>query len=808
MDFGEAEDWFRQMGWSVFPFQRETWESHASGLNGLVNAPTGSGKTYSLMIPILMDILKSTNSSKKGVDLQAIWVTPIRALAKEILQSGQRAAETMNIDARIEIRTGDTSAKDKARIKKSPPHVLITTPESLHVMLTQKHYSKYFENLKTVVVDEWHDLVGGKRGVQMELALSKYKVLSPNLKIWGISATIGNMEESMEVLLGNWYSNRPFKMIRSQIKKKYLVESVFPDDVEELPWAGHLGINLIEKVIPILLKSESTLIFLNTRGQAEIWYQRLLEQSPAFAGVIALHHGSMSRETRHWVEDALHAGKLKAVICTSSLDLGVDFRPVETIVQVGSPKGVSRFMQRAGRSGHQPGATSKIYFLPTHSLELIEAAALREATELELVESRTPYVRSFDVLLQYMVSLAVSDGFIEAELYQEIITAFCYQSVTREEWEWCLDFIVTGGNSLGGYDEFHKVIIEDGIYKVISKKVTMRHRLSIGTIVSDSMMKIKFVTGGFIGTVAESFISRMNPGDTFWFAGRSLELVRVKGTTAQVRKSNKKRGPVPSYNGGRMPLSSQISKMLRKKLNEAESGISNDPEIHFTKPLIDKQKEHSILPKDDQFLIEQFESKDGYHATFFPFEGRFVHEGMGALIAYRISLLQPITFSIAMNDYGFELLSDQPIPIQDAIDTHIFSTDHLLDDIYASINSIEMGRRKFRDIAQISGLVFNGYPGKTKKQSHLQANSQLFFEVFNDYDPSNLLLRQAFDEVTDFQLEEQRLREALSRINQQQIIVTQPQKYTPLSFPIIVDRARETVTSEKLSDRIRKMSVM
>ena len=257
-----------------------------------------------------------------------------------------------------------------------------------------------------------------------------------------------------------------------------------------------------------------------------------------------------------------------------------------------------------------------------------------------------------------------------------------------------------------------------------------------------------------------------------------------------------------------MPLSSQMSQMLRKKLNEAVSGVSDDPEIHFMKPLIDRQKLESILPTDGQFLIEQFESNDGYHATFFPFEGRFVHEGMGALIAYRISLLQPITFSIAMNDYGFELLSDQPIPIQDAIDTNIFSTDHLLDDIYASINSVEMGRRKFRDIAQISGLIFNGYPGKNKKQSHIQASSQLFFDVFNDYDPANLLFRQSFDEVTDFQLEEQRLREALTRINQQEIVVTNPKKYTPLSFPIIVDRTRETLTSEKFSDRIKKMSVI
>ena len=436
-------------------------------------------------------------------------------------------------------------------------------------------------------------------------------------------------------------------------------------------------------------------------------------------------------------------------------------------------------MQRAGRSGHQPGATSKIYFLPTHSLELIEAAALREAIDLEMVESRVPYVRSFDVLIQYLVTLAVSNGFKSKELFEEIKSCFSYQSISEEEWKWCLDFIVTGGNSLGTYDEFHKVVIENGLYKVISKRVAMRHRLSIGTIVSDTMLKVKFVTGGFIGNVQESFISRLSPGDTFWFAGRSLELIRVKGLTAQVRKSNKEKGPIPSWNGGRMPLSSQMSKMLRQKMNEAESGKTTDPEITFLKPLIERQKQESILPREDQFLIEQFESRDGHHAIFFPFEGRFVHEGMGALIAYRISLLKPITFSIAMNDYGFELLSDQPIPIKDAIDTNIFSSMHLMDDIYASVNSVEMSRRQFRDIASISGLVFNGFPGKQKKEHHLQASSQLFFEVFNDYEPTNLLLRQSFSEVTDFQLEEQRLRQALDRISKQEIVVTQPQKLHP-----------------------------
>jgi ATP-dependent Lhr-like helicase len=799
-----AEDWFDAQGWRVFPFQREAWDGYQRGLHGIVNAPTGSGKTYSLLLPVLCHFAETAPKRKTGPF--AIWVTPIRALAKEILQAGERAAKGLNIDVRIAIRTGDSTTKEKAHLRNHPPDVLITTPETLHVLLAQKGYESFFKHLQVLVADEWHELVGSKRGVQLELALSRFKSISPTFRIWGISATIGNMEEALEVLLGAW-SNRPHTIVRSAIKKHYVVESIYPDELDTLPWAGHLGLRLLDKIIPILLQSESTLLFVNTRGQAEIWYQRLLEHSPDFAGLVAIHHGSMSKETRHWVEDALYEGRLKVVICTSSLDLGVDFRPVDTIIQVGSPKGVSRFMQRAGRSGHQPGATSKIYFLPTHSLELIESAALREAVQRELTESRLPYVRSFDVLIQYLVTLAVSDGFDPAMVWHEITGTFCYASISDQEWTWCLQFIVHGGGSLHHYDEFHKVVIDEGLYKVTSKRVAMRHRLSMGTIVSDAMLKIKLVGGTFLGNVEEYFISRLSPGDNFWFAGRSLELVRIKDMTVQARKSTKETGPIPSWQGGRMPLSSQMSAMLRKKLNEVVTGCATDQELLFLKPLIEHQQTLSCVPTENEFLVEVFESRDGHHVILYPFEGRLVHEGLASLLAYRISLLQPITFSIAMNDYGFELLSDQEIPIETAFETNILSTEHLMDDILASVNSVEMARRRFRDIASISGLIFQGFPSNQKKERHLQASSQLFFSVFEDYDKHNLLLRQAYDEVMDFQLEEARMRSALNRINQQNIVIKRPARATPFAFPIMVDRLREKLSSERLSDRIQKMRV-
>lgn len=804
-----GKDWFSEMGWRPFPFQLEAWQACLEGYSGLVNAPTGSGKTYSLMMPLVLEFLQRHPSARaqKNAGLQAIWITPIRALSKEIEISARRLVEGLGLHFTVGVRSGDTSLKERMRQKTRPPHLLITTPESLHLLLAQKSYGELFKDLKVFIADEWHELMGSKRGVQVELALSRLKSVAPELKVWGISATIGNMDQALEALLGNYYQRGNYRIIRSDIKKEVEIISVLPDSLERMPWAGHLGIQLLDKVVDIVKKSNSTLIFTNTRSFAEIWYQRMLDMAPEFSGLMAMHHGSISQELRNWVEDQLHEGKLKAVVCTSSLDLGVDFRPVETVIQVGGPKGVARFLQRAGRSGHQPGAISRIYFVPTHSLELMEAAGLREAVRRKIVEDRVPYIRSFDVLIQYLLTLAVSDGFKPDEIVEEIRGTFSFSSVSDDEWIWILNFLTTGGDSLQAYDEYRRVVIRDGVYKVESRTMAMKHRLSVGTIVGDTSLYVKFVTGKYLGTIEESFISRLNPGDVFWFAGKSLELVRIKDMEVHVRKSNKSKGIVPSWMGGRMPLSSQMSEMIRLKIDEVVRGVEHDEEMRFLRPLFELQKRRSHLPSANEFLIEYFESTEGYHVILYPFEGRFVHEGMAALMAYRIAQIQPISFSIAMNDYGFELLSDQPIPIDEAVETNMLGVDHLMADIQASINSTEMARRKFRDIAAISGLVFKGYPGKPVKDRHLQSSSQLFFNVFHDYEAHNLLLRQAYEEVMDFQLEEARLRRALDRISRQKIIITHPDQPTPFAFPIIVDRLREKLSSEKLEDRIRKMAL-
>ncbi|HET8859257.1 ligase-associated DNA damage response DEXH box helicase [Marivirga sp.] len=795
-------NWFERKGWKPFPFQIETWEKFLAGHSGLLNAPTGSGKTYALWIGYL--ISKLHEKPKKG--LKFLWVLPLRALSKDIQSAMQEATQDFEFDWKIEIRTGDTSTKDRQRQKNTPPDCLITTPESLHLLLSQKNSTEYFKNLEAVVVDEWHELLGSKRGIQVELALSSFKEFSENqLKIWGISATIGNLPEAQKVLLGA--NEKAGKFISANLDKEIKIESILPDEVEKYPWAGHLGIKLIDKVLPIIHANKTTLIFTNTRSQTEIWYQQLLNKDPELAGAIAMHHGSLNNHIRTWVEEALHSGQIKVVVCTSSLDLGVDFRPVDTIIQVGGPKGVARFAQRAGRSGHRPGEISKIYFLPTHSLELIEGAALRTAIEEKDFEARIPIQMALDVLLQFMVTLAVGDGFEPDKLYKQIKNTFCYQKITKKVWQWLLSFLKTGGESLSAYDEYHKTITEEGKIKVINKRMAMRHRLSIGTIVGDQVLNVKYVKGGHLGTIEEYFISKLKPGDVFWFSGKALEYIRLKDMTVQVKKSKRKTGQIPQWMGGRMPLSSQLSFHIRQKLEKLRKNELDEIELIKIQPLIERQKELSIVPNANELLIESVISKEGFHIFIFPFEGRFIHEVLAGLIAYRISISQPITFSIAMNDYGFELLTDEVFDFEEMLSLDLFSLENVKEDILLGINETEMAKRKFRDIASISGLIFRGFPGKNIKEKHIQASSSILFDVFSEYEPENLLLQQAHREVIQQQLEEDRLLKSLKKINSQKIIYNKTSKPTPFAFPIMVDRLREKFSTETIEERVAKMQL-
>jgi ATP-dependent Lhr-like helicase len=804
--------WLAQNQRQPFAFQLQAWQYITANKSGLVNAPTGCGKTYSVFLGALIQFINQYPASykvQKNNGLQLLWITPLRALAKDIGRAMEAATHELGMHWQVGIRNGDTDIKERERQKRHMPEVLIITPESLHLLLAQKDNAQIFKTLKIIAVDEWHELMGGKRGVQVELAISRivnvqHRMFNVQCSVWGISATIGNLEEAKDVLLS------PLKkegmIVRAGMHKKIVIESFFPDEIEKYPWAGHLGIKLADKIIPIINKSKTTLVFINTRGMTEMWYQALLSAAPELAGAIALHHGSIEQELRLWVEENLHTGKLKAVVCTASLDLGVDFRPVETVIQVGSPKGVARFLQRAGRSGHSPNAVSTIYFLPTHSLELVEAAALKKAVEENFIESKPPLQLCYDVLVQFLCTLAVGDGFYPDEVFEEVRTTFCFNSLTKEEFLEILKHITAGGTALSQYDEYKKVeVMPCGLYKIINRRIAMRHRLHIGTIVSEAMLKVKFMSGGYIGVIEEWFISRLEPGDSFTIAGRNLELIMIKDMTALVKISNAKKSKIPSWQGGRMSLTSNMGKKLRQALDASYHKKTKVAELSVLKPLFDLQNSISHVPKENELLIEHIETKDGFHLFVYPFEGRLVHEAMAAILAWRIGQIVPITFSFAMNDYGFELLSDRPIPVDDSNVYELFSEEHLFEDIQKSVNSTEMAKRKFRDIAIIGGLIFQGMPGEKQKARHLQSSASLLFKVFAEYEPNNILLKQSYNEVFDQQMEEARLRDMLRRIQKSKIVITVPQQLTPFCFPLKVDSMRENMSSEKLEDRVKRM---
>lgn len=798
--FKVIQQWMADKNISPFRFQIETWKKFGNGYSGMVVAPTGFGKTYSVFLALISDFLNRPEKYGKG--LKMIWITPLRSLSKDIAKAMQEAIEEIGLDWTVGVRNGDTDPKIRQQQVKNMPEILVATPESLHLLLGQKKHQRFFQDLQTIVIDEWHELLGSKRGVMVELGISQLRKYVPKIKIWGITATIGNLDEAMEVLI-------PYHIKKTKItakeKKKIDILSVFPDEVEILPWAGHLGHKLADKVVPIILNSNSTIVFTNTRSQSEMWYQLLLDAYPDFAGQIAIHHSSIDAHLRIWIEENLSNGKLKAVVSTSSLDLGIDFKPVDTVIQIGSAKGVARFLQRAGRSGHSPFETSKIYCVPTHSLELIEVSALKEAVKNNVIEPRDPQVLCFDVLVQFLMTLAIGDGFYPQDIYPQIKETFAFQQMTDEEWKNILDFLTIGGKALKSYEEFHKVVIDEtGLYKVTSRRISMLHRMNMGVIVSDAMLKVKFISGGYIGMVEEYFISRLKKEDKFILAGRVLEVAMIKDMTVFVRAS-KGKAFAPSYLGGRLPLSSNLGQFLREKLSGALNPKSSEKELKFLHPLLANQEERSHIPEENEFLVELIKNREGYHLFMYPFEGRLVHEVMAALIAYRISKLAPISFSMAMNDYGFELFSDKEIPLNEDNLEQILTRDNLMTDVISSINAAEMARRKFRDIAVISGMVIQNFPGQQRSNKSLQSSAGLIFKVLEDYDPDHFLVRQAYTEVFNMQLQEQRLVEAFKRIEKSKVILKFANSFTPLSFPIKVDSLRQTLSSEDLDSRIKRL---
>jgi ATP-dependent helicase Lhr and Lhr-like helicase len=789
-----AELWFQGRGWQAFAFQREVWQAMAAGRSGLLHATTGSGKTLAVWVGALL-------RGQPRTGLQVLWLTPMRALAADTTRALQLPLPDLQPGWQVGQRTGDTPAAERARQDRRFPQALVTTPESLSLMLTREQAAVELAGVHTVIVDEWHELIGNKRGVQVQLALARLKRFNPGLVVWGLSATLGNLAEAMDTLLGGTGGS----LVQGKQAKQLVIDTLLPRDPGRFSWGGHLGAQMQQPVVDEIEHSGTTLVFTNTRSQAEIWYQLLLAARPEWAGIVALHHGSLDKATREWVEAGLKQGALKAVVATSSLDLGVDFLPVERVLQIGSAKGVARLLQRAGRSGHAPGRPSRVTLVPTNTLELVEAAAARRAALAGRVEARVSPVKPLDVLVQHLVTVALGGGFVAEELYAEVSGTMAYRKLTRDEFDWALAFVERGGDSLTAYPEYHRVQFVDGRWRVPDRGIAKRHRLQVGTIVSDASMAVKWVSGGTIGHIEEGFIARLNKGDCFVFAGRVLEFVRVHEMSAQVRLATKRKGVVPSWNGGKMPLSSEMADSVQALLQGCAGGDFNEPELVAAQPMLLAQQRLSQLPQPGHLLVEELHSREGHHIFIYPFAGRNVHTGLAQLLAWRLSQGEPNTFSLSVNDYGLEILAAKALGDDPLAQAGLFNSDELLRDVVSSLNSGQLAQRRFREIARVAGLVFGGYPGAPKSLRQLQASSSLFFEVFQKYDRGNRLLGQAEGEVLSQELELGRMQATLQRLAAAPRDRVLLKTASPFCLPLMVERLREQLSTEKLKDRLDRL---
>ncbi len=796
--------WFASRGWGPLPFQKAMWRHYLAGESGLLHTPTGSGKTLAMFGGPLLQALHdppprtTRGRAKTPVPvLQVLWITPLRALAADTARALRDPLDALGLDWQVGLRTGDASARDKRLAREGRLDVLVTTPESLALLLSYPDTMARLQHLRCVVVDEWHELLGNKRGVLLQLNLRRLRDALPALQVWGLSATLGNLDEARDVLLPD-VPDAP--LVAGARPRPVSVETLLPAQGERFPWAGHLGLSQLQRVLEKLLAVRTSLLFTNTRAHAELWHQALSAVWPEDPDTLALHHGSLDPALRRAAEEGLREGRLRCVVATSSLDLGVDFPSVDQVLQIGSPKGIARLLQRAGRAKHRPGESGHIVCVPSHALELGEYAAARRALAHGHIEARRPLRLSLDVLAQHAVSCALGGGFDPDVLFEQVRRTHAFAGLDRAHWEGVLEFIVQGGRALSQYPDFHKVVRDDdGMYRVHDRRVALRHRLSIGTITSDGSVMVQFLRGGRLGAVEEQFLSRLRPGDRFQFAGRLLELVRLENLTAYVRKARGGDGVVPRWQGGRLPLSEALGHEMEAVL----ASPPDSPEMRWLAPLLALQTRLSALPGPALLLVEHVRRREGQFVFVYPFAGRQVNEGLAALMALRWTRLQTNTFGYAANDYGFVLAPARPVELDAARMRSLLSPDGLLTDLRESLNLGELARRQFRDIARVSGMLVPALPGRTPRSlRQLQASSGLLYDVLRQHDPDHILLTLAEHEVLHDQLDLESLARALSSCQARTLSVQHPTSLGPLSFPLWAERLRGQLSNEDWKTRV------
>ena len=780
------DNWLKKNNWAIYNHQIETLKLSENGYDVLLVAPTGGGKTLAGFLPSLNDLI---NNKPKKNNLHTLYISPLKALTIDVHRNLTSPIEDQGLDIRVETRTGDTSAYKKNRQKVLPPDMLMTTPESLALLLSNKESKDYFKNLKYLVIDEIHTLVNTKRGDLLSLNLSRISSISPDCKRIGLSATVKN-------------KNAVLKFLTSKKKAKTLnVEetSVPKIDILEtnnrVPWSGHMASYAIRDIYQKIKKSSLTIVFVNTRAQAELVFNKLWQENDNNLR-IAIHHGSLEKEIRRKVESLMSLGKIDCVVATSSLDLGIDWGDVDLVVQIGSPKGISRFLQRIGRSNHRFDEPSNALLVPSNRFEYLECLSAINSIKNKLLDETKEKKGSLDVLAQHILGVACSEPFQVDELYNQVINAWPYRNLTKIKFFEVLEFVKNGGYSLKHYEQYSKIgVNKDKFYAIKNKSVRNRYRLNVGTIVESYMLKVK-LGNRTLGQVEEWFIEGLNEGDTFLFSGRVLEYQSISNNNVIVKSTSHTQPKIPSYAGGRLPLSTELSIEVRKLLSKKQFWKNFPNQINEWLKL---QSKFSNLPSLNGLLVETFprlmRGKKRFFLICYTFEGRNANQTLGFLMSKKMQRIGYKPISFVATDYALAIWS-----INEVTDVNIILNDDLmLDDLYEWLEETPLLKKNFRDAAIISGLIERSIPGQKKTGKQVLFNSDLIFNVLKKHEPKHLLLEVAREDSYRGLIDLDRLSEFLKRI-EKNIAHEKLDRISPLAVPLILEINRQTIDKSEMEE--------
>nr|WP_307259026.1 ligase-associated DNA damage response DEXH box helicase [Kaistia dalseonensis] len=807
-------DWFARRGWVPRPHQIALLEKARENRSALLIAPTGAGKTLAGFLPSLADLATRPPAGKAGRGPHTLYISPLKALAVDIARNLEAPVAEIGLKIAIETRTGDTPAHKRQRQKLKPPDILLTTPEQLALLLSNSDAGRFFADLRTVIFDELHALVTAKRGDLLALGLARLRKLAPDLRVVGLSATVSEPDD-----LRAWLMLQPDEGERRLADLVTVAGGAKPevsilDTEERLPWAGHSAVHAMGEIYAAIKANRMVLVFVNTRSQAERIFQELWRINEDVLP-IALHHGSLDVGQRRRVETAMAAGSLRCVVCTSTLDLGIDWGDVDLVVNIGAPKGASRLAQRIGRANHRMDEPSRAILVPANRFEVMECTVALEANTIGAQDTPRLKTGSLDVLAQHVLGMACSAPFSPDDLHAEIGSAAPYHALTREAFDRVVEFVATGGYALKSYERFAKIRRgQDGLFRITHPSVAQQYRLNVGTIVEAPLLKVRFASrkrggpvgmgGRVLGEVEEYFVETLAPGDTFLFAGLVVRFEGIRDNDAVVSRTIDEAPKVPAYAGGKFPLSTYLAAGVRGLLADEGSWARLPDQVSDWLRL---QKRASVLPKRDELLVETFPRGNRFYMVAYPFEGRLAHQTLGMLLTRRLERARLRPMGFVASDYALAVwgLGDMGAAFAKGKPTvsDLFDQDMLGDDLDAWLAESHLLKRTFRACALISGLIERRHPGKEKTGRQVTISTDLIYDVLRSHEPDHILLQATWADAATGLLDVRRLSDMLGRV-QGHILHKPLDRISPLAVPVMLDIGKEPVGGEASEDILRE----